>query len=411
MRFPRPVRASTSELPGVPEQRLTAIDATRGAVMVIMALDHVRDFIHHGAMVASPTDLASTTPVLFMTRWITHLCAPAFMFLAGTSAYLWQRRSASTTMGLSRFLVVRGLVLIALELTVMRVAYDFDLTMRDPVLLIVLWVLGACMVALAALVWLPRTWLAAGSVAVIALHNLLDGIRAARLGAWAPAWILVHQVGAFPVGGLLVIVGYPLVPWVAVMALGYASGPAFDWPPGRRRTVLVTAGLAAVAAFVALRAVNGYGDPSPWQPQASGVLTALSFLDTTKYPPSLMFLLMTLGPLWLALAAFEGGVPRGMRFLVVFGRVPLFFFVAHFYLAHMAAVGLAWLRYGAATWTFAFHPVPSMGGPRELFPADFGFGLAGAYAVWFGVVLVLYPACRRLAVLKAERRYAWLSYL
>lgn len=214
------------ETANLPARRIEAIDAVRGSVMILMALDHVRDFIHRGAMTSSPTDLATTTPVLFLTRWVTHLCAPTFMLTAGLGAFLWWRRG-KTRQQLSTFLVTRGLWLMVLELTVMRLAYNFNFSQHYPFLLLVLWVLGACMIGLAALVWLPMPVLTVLSLAMIALHNCLDGIDGAQFGSAAPVWNLIHQPGAFSLAGGTVIVGYPLVPWIAVMALGFCLGPIF----------------------------------------------------------------------------------------------------------------------------------------------------------------------------------------
>jgi uncharacterized membrane protein len=388
-----------------PARRVEAIDALRGGVMILMALDHVRDFVHRGAMSASPTDLATTTPVLFLTRWVTHLCAPTFMLTAGLGAFLWWQRGRTKTR-LSVFLLSRGAWLMLLEVTVMRWAYDFDLVRRYPVLLLVLWVLGLCMIGLAGLVWLPIPVLATLSLAVIALHNGLDGVTAGP-----GAWNLLHQPGAFVIAGIPVIVGYPLVPWIAVMALGFCAGPLFLMERQRRRRRLVAIGAAALLWFVAERAINGYGDPVPWATQPSPVYTVLSFLNTTKYPPSLDFLLMTLSPALLALAWLDRPGLKPSNPLVVFGRVPLFYFVLHFYLAHLAAVLLAFVRYGVSAWTFVFHRVPSMGGPATLFPPGFGEDLWVVYLVWGGIVLALYPACRWFGDLKARRREWWFGYL
>jgi uncharacterized membrane protein len=393
-----------------PTPRVDAIDALRGAVMIVMALDHVRDFVHRGAMSASPTDLATTTPVLFLTRWVTHLCAPTFMLTAGLGAFLWWQRGRTRTQ-LSVFLLCRGAWLMLLEVTVMRVAYDFDLVSRDPVFLLVLWVLGLCMVGLAALVWLPIPALATLSLAVIVLHNGLDGVTADRFGSAAGVWNLLHQPGAFLIAWTPVIVGYPLIPWLAVMALGFCAGPLFLMERQRRRRLLVTIGAAAIVWFIAERAINGYGDPVPWATQSSPVYTVLSFLNTTKYPPSLDFLLMTLGPALLALAWLDRPDLKPSNPLVVFGRVPLFYFVLHFYLAHLAAVLLAFARYGGSARAFAFHRLPSMGGDATLFPPRFGEDLWVVYLVWGVIVLALYPACRWFGNLKARRREWWLSYL
>jgi uncharacterized membrane protein len=393
-----------------PDRRVDAIDAVRGAVMVIMALDHVRDFIHRDAMSASPTDLATTTPALFLTRWVTHLCAPTFMFTAGLGAFLWWQRG-KTRQQLSIFLLTRGLWLIVLEVTVMRLAYDFDVSQQYPIFLLVLWALGACMIGLAALIWLPVPVLTALSLAMIALHDCFDNVRAAQFGSVAPLWNLLHQPGAFLLGRATVIVGYPLVPWIAVMALGFCCGRLFRIQRAARRRILTIIGIAATAGFVVIRALNGYGDPAPWAMQRSPVFTVLSFLNTSKYPPSLEFLLMTLGPALLALAWLDRLAIAPSNPLVVFGRVPLFYFIAHFYAAHAAAVFLALIKYGANALRFVFHPVPSMGGPRELFPDRFGYELWVVYLVWILIVVALYPACRRFAAIKAARRDWWLSYL
>jgi uncharacterized membrane protein len=393
-----------------PEGRVEAIDALRGTVMVIMALDHVRDFIHRGAMVGSPTDLATTTPLLFLTRWVTHLCAPTFMLTAGLGAFLWWRRGR-TRPELSRFLLARGALLVVLELTIMRLAYNFNPALEYPFLLLVLWALGLCMIGLALLVWLPIPWLAAISLATIALHNTLDGLPPARFGAAAPLWNVLHQPGAFPLAHATVIVAYPLIPWIAVMALGFCLGPLFLLERPARRRRLLRAGMATTVGFLVLRALDAYGDPAPWSTQPSAIFTVLSFLNTTKYPPSLDFLLMTLGPALILLAWFDRPGLRASHPLVVLGRVPLFFFLLHFYAAHLAAVILSLFTYGAEAWSFVFHPLPSMGGPSDRFPADFGYGLWVAYAVWIGIVLALYPLCRRFAALKATRRDWWLSYL
>ena len=225
--------APVAEQPG--PERVAAIDAARGAVMILMALDHVRDFFHQGAMVDAPTNLATTTPILFFTRWITHICAPVFMFTAGVGAffYWWNRERHRPR--LSRFLVSRGIWLIVLELTVMRFIYNFEFDAANPVLLLVLWVLGASMIPLAALVWLPERWLAAVAIATIVLHNLVDPINAAELGKTAPLWNLLHQPGVFRFAERVVIVGYPLVPWFAVIALGFGFGRIWLREPERQR--------------------------------------------------------------------------------------------------------------------------------------------------------------------------------
>ncbi len=379
--------------------------------MVLMTLDHTRDFFHAGAMTFSPEDLTRTTPILFLTRWITHVCAPAFLFTAGLGAFLRLQRPLSTKAQLSRFLWTRGLWLVLVELTVMRVAMNFSLDARYPVLLLVLWALGVSMIALAALVHLPPRVLAVLSVTVIAVHNGLDGVQASQFGVVSGLWNVLHQPGVFFVAGVPVVVGYPLVPWIAVMAAGFCAGPVFLRAPQERRQFLLRWGTVLVVGFVVLRAINLYGDPQPWSTQPSAVFTVISFLRTTKYPPSLAFLLMTLGPALLALSYFDRRGLGGSHPLVVLGRVPLFYYVLHFFALHLLASTLAWLRYGSASFAFLFNPLPSMGGPAPLFPEGFGYPLWITYVVWIAVVVLLYPLCRWFAGFKARRRDWWLSYV
>jgi uncharacterized membrane protein len=391
--------------------RLTAVDALRGLVMVIMALDHTRDFFHLGAMTFSPEDLTRTTPFLFFTRWITHICAPVFFLTAGLGARLRLDRPGATKAQLSRFLVTRGLWLIVIELTVMRLAMNFSLGGTAPVLLLILWALGASMIALAVLIYLPARVLAGVSLAVLVLHNTLDPVQAARFGAWAPLWNMLHQQGAFVPGGIVFVVAYPVLPWIAVMALGYCAGALFQLAPERRQRVFWRVGLALTVLFVLVRAVNVYGDPAPWATQSTWGMTVVSFFRATKYPPSLQFLLMTLGPGLMLLAYFDRRAPGAGNPLVVIGRVPFFYYVAHFWLLHILASAFAFVRYGNASLAYLLSPLPSMGGDRALFPADFGYPLWVTYAVWIAVVVLLYPLCRWFASLKARRREWWLSYL
>jgi uncharacterized membrane protein len=392
-----------------PAPRLLSIDALRGTVMVIMALDHVRDFFHAAAMSFSPTDLSRTTPVLFFTRWITHFCLPVFMFAAGMGVYLY---GSNRTKGqVSRFLWTRGLWFVMLELTVMQLAYNFNFSLRYLVLLLILWIFGICLLAMAALVYMPIRWLALLSVAVMLLHNCLDGISAAQFGSGAWIWNLLHQPGVIPVAGKLVLITYTFLPWIGVMAAGFCFARVFQLEPEARRRIMLKLGLAMTTAFIALRAVNHYGDPAPWAHQKSALFTVLSFLNCTKYPGSLDFLLMTLGPALLVLAWFDRCTFKPANPLVVFGRVPMFYFVLHFYLIHALAVLAACIRYGSSAARFAFNPLPSMGGPSELFPANFGYSLWTVYGVWLLVLVLLYPVCRWFANVKATRRDWWLSYL
>ncbi|MES3035484.1 MAG: heparan-alpha-glucosaminide N-acetyltransferase domain-containing protein [Gemmatimonadota bacterium] len=392
-------------------RRLQAVDTLRGLVMIIMALDHTRDFFHVAAMLQQPTDLTTTTPLLFFTRWITHLCAPVFVLLAGTSARLWLARPGRTEAQLSRFLWTRGLWLIVVEIVVMRVAFDLSFDPSFPVLLLTLFALGGSMIILAALIHLPMRVMAALSLATILLHNAFDGVRATELGALSPLWTMLHQPGAIVPAGVVIVVGYPLVPWFAVMAMGYCLGEWLQSPPEIWRPRLLRLGAAITVLFVVVRGVNVYGDPSAWSRQDSAAFTLLSFLNTTKYPPSLSFLLMTLGPALMLLSAFGGRTLRDANPLVVFGRVPLFYFVGHFLLVHLLLVVATLARYGSAAMPYLLHAPPSMGSPKELFPVGFGYSLGTTYAVWVLAVVLMYPLCRWFGQLRARNTHWILSYL
>jgi uncharacterized membrane protein len=387
-------------------RRVAAVDLLRGLVMVLMAIDHTRDYVHSAAMAFPPEDLAQTTPAIFLTRWITHFCAPVFMFTAGLGAYFRLERGA-TKAELSRFLWTRGLWLVVLELTVVRAAFFFQLG-YEPMLLLVLWALGLSMVALAVLIHLPWRVLLAVSAGMILLHNLLDGIDPAAFGPLAGVWRVLHVQGLLSTEPLI-IVAYPLVPWIGVMALGFCCGRLYRLPAELRRAVLLRLGLAMVAGFIVLRALNGYGDPRPWTVQPDPVMTAVSFLNATKYPPSLAFLLMTLGPAFAFLAWADRLQPRDGNPLLVFGRTPLLYFILHIPLVHAIAIVLTGLRYGTAP--FLFLPPPTLGTPRELFPPDYGWDLWVTYAVCFVAVAMLYPVCRWFGELRRRRKERWLSYL
>ena len=380
--------------------RLTAVDTLRGIAMILMALDHVRDFF--GAPGVSPTNLAQTTLPLFMTRWITHLCAPTFFLLTGTGAFLSQGRKS--TAELSRYLLSRGVWLIALELTVIR-CFGFQFNVDYQVtMLVVIWALGWAMIVLSALVWLPPPVVTAVGLVTIAGHNLLDSIQSSR-----PLWVILHSPG-FVVNrpGFVVFVAYPLVPWIGVTALGYGLGQIFRWDAERRRGFLLRWGLALAAAFLVLRWLNWYGDPARWAAQASGSLTLVSFLNVTKYPPSLLFLLMTLGPALLLLRAFDKGTPKLLGPALTLGRVPLFYFVLHLTLIHLLAVIVCYAQNGAAHWMFQS---PDLGNYPFTPPPNWGLSLPAIYFLWIVVVVALYPLCAWFASLKRRRSERWLSYL
>lgn len=383
--------------------RIESIDLVRGLIMIIMALDHTRDWV---CGLGSPTNLATTTPALFFTRWITHFCAPTFCLLAGVGARLSLARKSRGEV--ARFLWTRGVWLIVLDAVLMRCLVmqwnvDFQFTIVTT-----LWMLGWCMLALAALLRLPPRVLAILAIVLIAGHNLLDGVSAKSFGALAPLWIWLHQQGfliANPDHALFD--AYPLIPWVGVMIAGFLLGALYTWPDARRRQVLVRAGGAMILGFVALRFLNVYGDPSPWKPQATASLTLVSFFNVTKQPPSLLFLLMTLGPTLVALAAAEAA-PRWLAPAITIGKVPLFYFILHFFVLHVVALAISAIRFSTVANMFQS---PAITHYPATFPPGWGFSLAWTYVTWILVVIAVYPACRWFAAVKQRRRDWWLSYL
>lgn len=393
-----------------PAPRIQSVDALRGAIMMLMAIDHIRDFIARSAMQFSPTDLTRTTPAIFLTRWITHFCAPVFLFTAGIGAFFWMTYGHRSKPELSRFLISRGLWLILLEITVLRWLLFSQISVRGNfVMLFILWAIGLSMIALAALIYLPTRILAVLGIAIVALHNTLDSIPAARFGRAAWLWEILHQPGPFSFLGINFLIAYPVLPWIGVMSLGFCLGRILLWQPERRERFLLGLGITLTSAFVILRWINIYGDPFPWSHQPSATFTVLSFLNVTKYPPSLAFLLMTLGPALVALAWLDRRRFASKHPLIVFGRVPFFFYVAHIALAHIAAIVMNFARYGRAP--FLLIPPPSMGSPLDLFPPDYGYPLWTVYVVWIVLLALLYPACLWFARLKQRRHDWWLSYL
>src|SRR5690242_5415927 len=394
--------------------RLDSVDLLRGIIMVVMALDHIRDFLT--AVPFAPEDINRTWPALFLTRWVTHFCAPLFFFLAGTGAFLSMRRGR-TPQQLSRYLWTRGLWLIFLELTVLAFGWTFVPTAQFA---IVIWTLGWSMICMAAIVRLPLRWIAWFGVIMIAAHNLLDGIAPQQLGRFSWLWTFLHVPGLVWIipNKLPFFMLYPLIPWVGVMAAGYAFGAVLLKAPLQRRRIMITTGLAAIVLFIGLRATNAYGNPhrpvagapGDFHVQSTVAMTIVSFLDTTKYPPSLQFLLMTLGPGLLMLALFDkynDRLARGVAGpIVVFGRVPMFYYVLHIYAYHLAAIAVAYLWHQPVDWLWRG------GFLLNRAPAGYGHSLPLIYAVWAIVTFILYWPCRWYADLKKRRRDLWyLSYL
>ena len=318
-------------------KRIASVDLLRGLVMVLMTLDHVRAFFSNAQF--SPLDLTQTTLPLFLTRWVTHLCAPSFVFLAGVSAYFSLRRRNSKGQ-LARHLLTRGLWLLILELTIVNLAWTFDPTFSF-FFTGVLWAIGWSMIVLAALIQLPTVSIGAIGLFVMVFHNLLDPIQADQLGDWNWLWAVLHQRQMFTLfQERQFFLGYPLIPWIGVMAAGYAFGSVFELPHSQRQPLLRRLGGGLIVAFVVLRMLNLYGDPNPWSVQSNFLYTLLSFINCHKYPPSLLFLLMTLGPAILLLELFERRKFKLLKPLVLFGQVPLFFYVVHLLLIHLAGCPL-----------------------------------------------------------------------
>ena len=387
-----------------PSTRFEAIDLLRGAVMVLMVLDHTRDYF--GDATLDPTDLSKATPALFLTRWVTHYCAPTFAFLAGAGAYLAGIRGRSRA-ELATYLAKRGLLLIVLELTAVNFGLNFN-PAPGTWILTVLWSIGGSFVLLSALVFLPSRVVGALGVLLIATHNIdFESLSPGGLGPLQPLSTVLLRRGLLSLpGGWNLIVGYPLLPWFGVVAAGYGFAEVIRLKPGGRRSVIFATGLGLTIAFVVLRAWGVYGDPSPWTSQRTPLLTALSFLNCTKNPPSPLFLLMTLGPAILAMAAFDRVGVRGPigRALLMLGRVPLFYFILQWYVIHPLAILAALARGFPIIWLFT----PPFPGPP---PPGWPLNLPAIYALWPAVLAIMYWPCQWFAGVKRRHRDGWLSYL
>jgi uncharacterized membrane protein len=409
---------SRSVVPAAARLRLDAIDFVRGVVMILMVLDHTRDFVHAGGMMSNPLDPATTTVLLYVTRWVTHLCAPTFALLAGLGVGLRRLRGA-TPGEVSWFLFTRGLWLVVLELTLFRVIVWFNVDFTFLAFLQVIWAIGASMVALSAIVRLPLPALAAIAGVILIGHNALDRFA---LPFWTPGsalpppgiggalWLLLHQFGLFPIGGAsgpIVLVQYPLLPWIGLVTAGYVMAAAYAWPGERRRRTLVLAAVTMLAAFLVLRTFNIYGDPNDWAPQPTAVQSAMAFMNVQKYPPSLAYVLVTLVPGLLALAALDGRtIASGFWGAVVtFGRVPFFFYVLQWLTAHVSGIIVTAVQ-GKSIDPYFKHLLDFFQNPP-----DFGGPLWAVYVCWIVSLFVMYPLCRWFAGVKARRREWWLSYL
>lgn len=389
----------------VKNKRVESIDLLRGFVMLVMALDHVRDYFHQGAYLYDPTDLTHTTPALFFTRWITHFCAPIFTFLAGTAAYL--SKSRKTTKELSFFLFTRGLWLVVLEMLVVTPGWTF----HPYVILIwqVIWSIGISMICLSLLIYFPMPLILVIGLLCMTAHNLLDNVHVPGEGGNAFFWAFLHEQRLFSFSYIDIFVGYPIIPWIGTMATGYCFGRLYasDVDPARRKKALIRLGVGVTMLFIIVRTLNIYGDPHAWAPQHNSVFTLLSFLNTTKYQPSFLYLLMTLGPAFLFLAYAERPLNGFTKKVLVFGRVPLFFYIIHIYFIHLLAVvgaqicGYKWTDMIISTWVTLS---PGLKG--------YGFSLGIVYLIWIGVLVVMYPLCKWYDRYKSNHKEKkWLSYL
>jgi uncharacterized membrane protein len=387
--------------------RVLSIDLLRGIVIVIMALDHVRMYFGHGTWYSSPTDLATTTPLLFFTRWVTHFCAPTFIFLAGISAFLHGMKQ-SDVRHTSLYLFTRGLWLVFVELIIVNFGWTFDTT-YSFIILQVIWVIGVSMILLAVLVYLPTAVILAIGLGLVFGHNLLDRVTVQGSGILDTLWYILHQPHLLIQDERVISIYYSVLPWLGLMVLGYVAGGLYrrDFPASRRVAWLLAIGSVATILFLLLRWSNSYGEPTTWQTQDSSIFTGISFLNTTKYPPSLQFLLMTVGPALLFLAFSESFSISANHPFVTFGKVPFFFYILHIYLIHALALlaltfsGWDWREYILTAGAFLSRQLNS-----------FGFGLGIVYAIWILVLVILYPLCRWYQQVKENHpAWWWLGYL
>ena len=370
--------------------------------MIIMALDHVRDYFHSSAMLYDPLDLSHTSPYIYFTRWVTHFCAPTFMFLAGTSAFLVGERK--TKKQLSFFLLTRGLWLVFLEITVVYFGWSFNI--HFPVTaLITIWALGVSMMVLSAIIFLPFKIILTIGISILLWHNLLDKIHVPGNDAKAFIWDILHDPRGLSFFGHPIFTGYPVLPWIGIITLGYCFGSFYTkgFDPVKRKKALIFIGSVAIVWFIILRAANIYGDQQFWSSQRSGFYTFLSFMDVTKYPPSFLYALITIGPGILFLAFAENMRNGFTKFVSVYGRVPMFYYLLHIYLIHLLALLAAELT-GFGWRSMIVDIFPRLEG--------YGFPLIAVYGIWVGVILLLYPLCRWYDKYKTGHKEKWwLSYL
>jgi len=389
--------------------RIESIDILRGLVMVIMALDHVRDYTNTGYMFSDPMNLETTTPALFFTRWITHFCAPIFVFLAGTSAFLYGSKKKSKQ-SLAKFLFTRGLWLVFVELTIVNFAWTFDISLSVHIFQVI-WAIGICMMLLAALIYLPKKLLLGLGLIIVFGHNLLDGITQQGTEPLSLLWYYVHQFNFQVIneGQGMLAIAYPFLPWLGIIILGYCFGHFYqrEFDATIRKTWLIRLGIGSIFLFFILRFINIYGDLTPWASQDDFAHTVFSFFSVTKYPPSLIYTLMTLGSAFLFLYAVESVKNKVTNWLLVFGRVPFFYYILHLYLIHL--IGMVGLVILGENWQELILTVDRF---QSGYLFNIGFDLWVTYIVWVLVILILYPICDVYMNYKANNKGKWwLSYL
>lgn len=385
--------------------RIDAIDLLRGMVMIIMALDHTRDSFHAAAFTGDPLDVHTTTPLLFFTRWVTHFCAPVFVFLSGTSVYFQGLRKSKPA--LSAFIIKRGLWLIVADVLIMTFALSLDIH-YSIFILEVIWAIGISMVLLGFALWLPFNLILATGIAIVAGHNALDFYEAGHTGPYAIWYSFLHVPGVYPLWtGHVLGIFYPFLPWTGVMLMGYCFGKVYQQHTEKRNKIAAYTGMALLVIFILLRSGNTYGDSIHWSPQKNALLTFFSFINTQKYPPSLLYLCVTLGPALIVLGLAGNVRNRLTKIIMVYGRVPFLYFVLHFYLLRVIMVllflsrGHTWKEGAAGAPSFLF---------KFIIPGE-GYSLGIVYLIWISVVIALYPVCKWFSEYKKQHRNWWLSYL
>ncbi len=385
-------------------KRVYAIDFTRGLVMIIMALDHVRDLMHVNSVTQSPTDLSTTTPMLFFTRWITYLCAPIFVFLAGTSAYI-SFRNKNNHLQSRKFLVKRGLWLILLEFTIVNFGIFFDVGFHTFIFEVIA-TIGCGFIILSLLLKLPAKTIGIIGLIIIFCHNLAPLIPGAETSLFKKILMPFFAPAAFPFSNRVFVMAYPPIPWLGIMLVGFASGKLFELPKGKRKKIFLEIGIAALLLFIVVRFINIYGDSVPWSAQKNAVYTFLSFMNVTKYPPSLVFCLITLGTMFLIFAFTENSKKGLNKIVAVYGKVPFFYFLIHFYFIHLLMIGTMFLQ--GFHWPQLDFASGTFGRPKGV---QSGVPLWMVYLVWISVVLVLYKPCVWYGKYKAAHKHWWLKYM